>query len=65
MESGMTSYVKIHNDMWEDLGKVYRVVSYASRPNSTAIDLVIEREDGSLDKRAVPLNQLEWVEKDA
>ena len=38
----MTEYVKFNTDNWDDLNKVYRLIEYVTRPNSTGVSLVIE-----------------------
>jgi hypothetical protein len=54
---------KINNDQWEDAGKVYFVHSFNNRPNSTAVELVLEDDGGNIHKRVVASHQIEWVEE--
>lgn len=56
-------YIKIDNDKWDDIGKVWGVMEYSLRPNSTAVHLVIEdTETGEVQTRVVAENQIEWLE---
>lgn len=56
-------YIRIDNDMWDDAGKVWEVMEYSPRPNSTAVHLVIEdTSTGKVESRVVPQNQIEWLE---
>lgn len=58
----MTDRVRIDNDMWEDHGKIYNVVSYKRRPDSTAVELVLQLEDGSTVNRTVAMHQIDWID---
>lgn len=56
-------YIKIDNDKWDDFNKVWGVVEYHTRPNSTAVDLVLEDTlTGKIIHRVVASNQIEWLE---
>lgn len=57
----MNHYVKINSDNWDDIGKVYRVSSFVRRDNSTATELTILNDDGTIVNRVVPFNQIEWA----
>lgn len=57
----MTDHVRIDDDMWDDHGKIYYVVSYKRRPDTTAVELELQIEDGTIVKRVVPIHQIEWV----
>ena len=35
-------YIKIDNDMWDDLSKIWFVHKHETNPNSTAVKLTIE-----------------------
>ena len=56
-------YIKIDNDMWEDLSKIWFVHKHETNPNSTAVKLTIEdTKTGEIQTRTVPQNQIEWFE---
>ncbi len=55
-------YIKINNDMWDDCGKIYRVLSYYRHYSSTAAHLELEKPNGDIEKRVVPVCQIEWIE---
>ena len=56
-------YIKLDNDRWEDAGKVWAVLEYSNRPNSTAVTLVLEdTSNGEVHTRTVAQNQIEWLE---
>jgi hypothetical protein len=57
----LIGYITIHNDMWDDCGKVYKVLSYFKRGESTGIRLELEHEDGKLETRVVPEEYIEWI----
>jgi hypothetical protein len=54
-------YIKIINDQWSDLGIVYKVIEYKTRPPSTAVDLVLEY-NGETIQRTVASHQIEWLQ---
>jgi hypothetical protein len=59
----MTEYVKFNTDNWDDLNKVYRLVEYVTRPNSTGVDLVIEDVvTKEVTKRTAANHQIEFME---
>jgi hypothetical protein len=51
---------KIHSDFWDDIGKIYNVVSYEKRQESTAIALTLEY-NGSIIRKVVPIHEVEWL----
>lgn len=56
-------YIKIDNDDWSDLNKVWAVVNYSRRPNSSAVDLVLEDPNTkNITRRTVAEHQIEWLE---
>lgn len=56
-------YLKLDNDRWDDAGKVWAVLEYSNRPNSTAVTLVLEDTvTGEVHTRVVSNNQIEWLE---
>jgi hypothetical protein len=61
----MLRYVKIDSDDWEDVGKIYKVVSYFRRSNSTAAELELELENGKTIRRVVAYHMLEWIDEDS
>lgn len=59
----MTEYVKFNTDNWDDLNKVYRLIEYATRPNSTAVSLVIEDTiTREVTQRTAANHQIEFME---
>ena len=57
-------YIRIDNDKWDDVGKVWFVHEYSSSPNTTAVKLTIEdTKTGNIEKRLVPQNQIVWLEE--
>lgn len=52
---------RIDNDKWENVGKVYFVHSAQSRKNSTAVELVLEDESGTMTNAVVARHQIEWI----
>lgn len=56
-------YVRLDNDRWDDAGKVWSVLEYATRENSTAVTLVLEdTKTGEVETRVVASHQIEWLE---
>jgi len=56
-------YIKIDSDQWDDANKVWGVLEYSTRPNSTAVDLVLEdTTTRQTIHRVVANNQIEWLE---
>jgi hypothetical protein len=58
----MKNYIRIDNDQWDVAGKIWFVLEYRTRQNSTAIDLTLKDSYGNVHTRIVPLNQIEWME---
>ena len=56
-------YIKIDNDMWDDLSKIWFVHEYATNENSTAVTLKLEDTiTKEVHTRVVAQNQIEWLE---
>ena len=56
-------YIKLDNDRWDDVGKVWAVLEYSTRPDSTGVTLVLEDTgSGEVTTRVVAQNQIEWLE---
>lgn len=56
-------YIKIDNDKWDDAGKVWAVLEYTTRPNSTGVSLLLEDiKTGEVHSRVVADHQIEWLE---
>lgn len=56
-------YIRIDNDMWDDLGVIYGVLEYNRPVNSTGVKLVLEnRETKEITHRVVAEHQIEWLE---
>jgi len=53
-------FITIDSDRWEDLDKIWKVVSHKRRENSSAIDLVLEESDGTKIERTVASHLIEW-----
>ena len=56
-----TGYFKIHNDHWGDFGKLFKVLDYQARQNSTAVDITFKHEHGIVESRVLSVNQIEWI----
>lgn len=54
-------YISIDSGKWEDLNRTYRVLQYEQRDNSSAVDLKLELEDGSILYRTVPNHFINWI----
>jgi hypothetical protein len=54
---------RINSDQWQDVGKIFFVHSFDNRPNSTAVTLVLEDDDGNIHERVVASHQIEWIEE--
>jgi hypothetical protein len=50
--------ISLDNDKWYDLGKKYHVIGVSYRPNSTAVDLVLEDDDDNIIHRTEASNQI-------
>lgn len=59
----MTDYVKFDTDMWDDHGRVYALLEYHPRPNSTAVSVVVEDTvTGEVKHRVIASHQIEFIE---
>lgn len=58
----MEGYVTINSDEWQDAGKIYKVLEYFRRPDSTAVELKLELTEGEVIRRVVPYHWIEWVD---
>lgn len=57
-------YIRIDNDKWEDLGKVWYVLEYSNTPESTGVKLKLEDTvSKEVHIRVVARNQIEWLEE--
>lgn len=54
---------KLDTDRWDDVGEIYTVISSYRRPNSTAVELLLEK-DGTQISKVVAVHQIEWIEDD-
>lgn len=54
---------RINSDEWRDAGKVYFVHSAESRKESTAVNLVLEDDDGNIHSRVIASHQIEWIDE--
>ncbi len=58
-----TGYIKLNSDDWADAGKIYKVLKYFRRdPNSTAVELTLEHENGAVETRVVSYHIIDWIE---
>lgn len=56
-------YIKILSDECSAFGKVFRVIQYRNRINSTGVDLVVEdTQTKETLKLTVASHQIEWLE---
>ena len=59
----MTDYVKFDTDMWDDNGRVYSIIEYVTRPNSTGVSVVVEDTlTGEVKHRVIASHQIEFIE---
>lgn len=57
-------YIRIDNDKWEDLGKVWYVLEYSNNPESTGVKLKLEDTvSKEVHTRVVARNEIEWLEE--
>jgi hypothetical protein len=57
-------YIRIDNDMWADIDKIWFVHEYQTSPNTTAVKLKIEdTKTGIIENRTVAQNQIIWLEE--
>lgn len=54
--------IRIFADDYQDAGKIYSVHSAKRREGSTALELVLEDEEGTITYRTVAYHQVEWIE---
>jgi len=52
----------INNDLWDDHGKVFRVIEMSFVPKSTGVLFKLEH-DGIVITRTIPANQVEWIDE--
>lgn len=53
--------IRIDSDDWNDAGKIYDVHSAKMRECSTAMDMVLEDDNGNIFQRVVAYHQIEWL----
>jgi hypothetical protein len=53
---------KLDTDEFQDVGRVYTVLRYSRRDNSTAVELELRLEDGSTLVKTVATHEIEWIE---
>ena len=54
---------RIDNDKWQDHGTIFFVHSAKSREDSTAVELVLEDDNGNIHSRVVANHQIEWIDE--
>lgn len=58
-----TCYIKINSDEWQDVGEVYRVLEhFRHNSESTAVELKLEKQDGTIVRRVVANHWIEWLD---
>lgn len=57
-----TGYIKLVNDKWDENGKIYRLLSFYRPVNSTGCQIELELLDGTIEKKVVSYNEIEWIE---
>ena len=60
-QSNSTGYITINSDDWQDAGRIYKVLDYVRRPDSTAVELTIEHTLGQKERRVVPYHWIDWI----
>lgn len=55
-------YIMIDNDMWEDAGKKYKLISLVRRPGSTATELELEYE-GQTIRRVEAYHNIHFIDE--
>lgn len=55
---------RLDTDRWDDIGEVYTVIYSYRRPNSTAVELLLEKSDGTQLSKVVAIHQIEWIDED-
>lgn len=63
MQDMISDKIRIDDDKWDDVGKIYKVLKYFRRKDSTAVELELEYE-GTLSKRVVAYHTIEWLYDD-
>lgn len=56
-----TGYIKIWSDKWDDVGKIYRVLSYYKPDNTTACQVELQHQSGKIEQRVIPFHEIEWI----
>ena len=54
---------RIDNDKWEHAGKIYFVHEAKRRENSTAVELTLEDDGGTIFTSTVAKHQIDWLEE--
>lgn len=54
-------YIRIMNDSWNDLGKIYKVISYESFPNTTGAKFVLEYNNQII-TRTICSHEVRWLD---
>lgn len=60
---GIGDCITLDNDKWHDAGKKYYVLNISYRPNSTAVDLVLEDENSNIFQRCESVHALVLVDQ--
>lgn len=58
----ITENIIINSDDWADNGKIYKVIKYFRRSESTAVELTLEEPSGEVVQKVVPYHWIEWVD---
>ena len=62
MEDGGMDLIRLDTDMWDDVGKIYKVEEFYRRPDSTAVELKLEDQHGNKYSHVVAFHQIEWLD---
>jgi len=54
--------MRLNNDKWDDLGVVYKVLSYFKDVTSTSVKLELQTIDGAIHTRVEPEAYIEWLQ---
>jgi hypothetical protein len=57
----MTRFISIDSDQWEDQNKIWKVLKYQKRNNSSAVELTLENTNGDIEERVVAEHYIKWI----
>lgn len=56
-------YIRILSDNWDDIDKIFRVISYETYPNTTGAKFVLEHDNKTI-TRTICSHQVKWLDSD-